>query len=390
MGSSTKNVFVSSVMRDFAPQRIAARAAVESLRQKPIMAEDFGAKPYSSQVACLEGVRQSDIYAGIIGPHYGFVTKAGISVTEEEFDEARKRGLPILWFIQKGSLDPEQQAFFDRIRGYEEGYFVDFFDNPNELQTKMTRSLFDYIGDPDSSNLESDGASSHVTKYLKAHAPFPEHAILTAIIFPSRQNETYLSPLDLGQKEIKESIMQRAFFGTGAILRPSLATKTVEGEHHLAFIQFGVHNRLATSIEIHCNGTLHLDTALGMDGNRDPIAGFMAGYVVDEDEVGNCLTAFFGFANGFYATLDASARLSSFYAAIFLRNMTYKSFGHRPKSPVSSMAMPMNSLPEPMIIPSKPLKVARSELNEGEVLAKKFVAYAERAFKAQNRYYGPK
>ena len=37
-------VFISSVMRDFEAEREAARAAVESLRLQPVMAEDFGAR----------------------------------------------------------------------------------------------------------------------------------------------------------------------------------------------------------------------------------------------------------------------------------------------------------------------------------------------------------
>src|SRR5437588_11991224 len=92
-------IFISSVMRDFAPERAAAREAVIRLRHKPVMAEDFGAQPVSSQTACLEGVRSSHIYVGIFGPRYGYVApRSGLAATEEEFNEARRRGLPILCF----------------------------------------------------------------------------------------------------------------------------------------------------------------------------------------------------------------------------------------------------------------------------------------------------
>ena len=94
-------VFISSVMRDFGHVRSAAREAISSLRQQPVMAEDFGAQPVSSQTACLDGVRSSDIYVGIFGERYGYVAKSGLSATEEEFDEARKQGLPILCFEQQ-------------------------------------------------------------------------------------------------------------------------------------------------------------------------------------------------------------------------------------------------------------------------------------------------
>jgi hypothetical protein len=129
---SMKNVFISSVMKGFSAERQAARKAVESLRMTPVIAEKFGAKPHSSQLACLEGVRASDIYVLILGAKYGFVAQSGLSATEEEYNEARRRGLPVLVFVQNIEREPKQQEFFDRIGGYESGYFPAFFDEPND------------------------------------------------------------------------------------------------------------------------------------------------------------------------------------------------------------------------------------------------------------------
>ena len=47
------------------------------------MAEDFGARPDSPQVACLTGLRQSDIVVLIVGEHYGAVQPSGQSATHE-------------------------------------------------------------------------------------------------------------------------------------------------------------------------------------------------------------------------------------------------------------------------------------------------------------------
>jgi hypothetical protein len=141
-------VFVSSVINGFERERAAARRAVESLRQQPVMAEDFGAKPHSAQTACLEGVRSSHIYVGIIGERYGFVTQSGVSVTEEEFLEARRRGLRILIFVENGTKESHQQEFLDRLKRYEEGYHLDFFSTPEELTEKVTKALFDEVAQP--------------------------------------------------------------------------------------------------------------------------------------------------------------------------------------------------------------------------------------------------
>ncbi len=50
-------IFISSLIAGFAPFRDAARQAVLELSHEPVMAEDFGARPTSPQVACLDGLR---------------------------------------------------------------------------------------------------------------------------------------------------------------------------------------------------------------------------------------------------------------------------------------------------------------------------------------------
>ena len=81
-------VFISSLIAGFGPYRDAARRAVTTLRNEAVMAEDFGAQPNSSQIACLQGVRSADIVVLILGPDYGFVPSGStISATHQEYRE---------------------------------------------------------------------------------------------------------------------------------------------------------------------------------------------------------------------------------------------------------------------------------------------------------------
>ncbi len=172
----------------------------------------------------------------MLGHRYGFIAKSGVSVCEEEFNEARKRGLPILVFVEKCDLEQKQKEFFDRIGAYEDGYFIDHFKTPGELQTKVTKALFDYIGQPDVTALKSADATVHLAKYLPKQSH--HHATsLGAVIFPSVQGETYLSPIDMEGLELRESLMQKALFGRSAILRPTIGTNTVDGTDHFGFVQ---------------------------------------------------------------------------------------------------------------------------------------------------------
>jgi Domain of unknown function (DUF4062) len=52
-------VFISSLISGMERLRKAARDGVTALGHQPVMAEDFGARPHSPQVACLDGVRQA-------------------------------------------------------------------------------------------------------------------------------------------------------------------------------------------------------------------------------------------------------------------------------------------------------------------------------------------
>ncbi len=52
-------IFISSLITDMHEERSAVREAIEQLDHEPIMAEQFGGQPNSSQVACLNGVRDS-------------------------------------------------------------------------------------------------------------------------------------------------------------------------------------------------------------------------------------------------------------------------------------------------------------------------------------------
>lgn len=56
-----RKVFVSSIITDFEEYRTAVRRAVEIMGDRPVMSEDFGARPYSPEKACITEV-EPDVY----------------------------------------------------------------------------------------------------------------------------------------------------------------------------------------------------------------------------------------------------------------------------------------------------------------------------------------
>lgn len=138
-------VFISSLIAGFEPMRAAARSAVVTLRHEPVMAEDFGAAPHSPQIACLNGLRSSDVVVLVLGDRYGTVQgTSGLSATHEEYREARGRK-PVIAFVQEGGdPDAQQRAFITEVQGWEGGLFRGGFREPSELQAGVTRALHDY------------------------------------------------------------------------------------------------------------------------------------------------------------------------------------------------------------------------------------------------------
>jgi hypothetical protein len=60
-------IFISSLISSMIPFRAAAKEAIEQLECEAIMAENFGARPTSPQIACLQGVRQTAAVVLLMG-----------------------------------------------------------------------------------------------------------------------------------------------------------------------------------------------------------------------------------------------------------------------------------------------------------------------------------
>src|SRR5687767_8822931 len=65
-------VFVSSTLKELAPERKSARTAIERLHLAPVMFE-LGARPHPPRDLYRSYLEQSDIFVGLYGDRYGWV-----------------------------------------------------------------------------------------------------------------------------------------------------------------------------------------------------------------------------------------------------------------------------------------------------------------------------
>ena len=139
---SRPRVFVSSVVEGFEVYRAAARAAIHSAGGEAILVnEDFPSIHTSSRNACLDAVASSDIFVLLIGTRGGWRTPSGRLVIEEELEEARRRRLPILVFIEDVEQDGDARTLSKTVSDYVEGYFRVRFQGPDGLGREVVRAL---------------------------------------------------------------------------------------------------------------------------------------------------------------------------------------------------------------------------------------------------------
>lgn len=143
-------VFISSVRRGLENERRSLGALIDALGHTPLKFEDFGASDAPSRAACLAGVKAADVYLLILGPRYGeAMPETGQSPTQEEWEEAKRRGIPRLVYRKLGvEFEPNQQAFYREIAQYNSGVFHDSFTEVADLQIKIARRLKDLSETP--------------------------------------------------------------------------------------------------------------------------------------------------------------------------------------------------------------------------------------------------
>lgn len=165
-------IFISSTITDLGPEREAIKEAIQELQLGPVFAEGFGARPGAPREECLKAVRESDIYIGLFWQRYGYITDRGVSATEEEYQEARDTGKPILIYIK----EPAQREllltrFLRDLQDYGTGHLRSTFSALGELKEQVKRDVMRLVSQmarqkPDSPSEKqpsSDGIQVTVT-----------------------------------------------------------------------------------------------------------------------------------------------------------------------------------------------------------------------------------
>jgi len=133
------DVFVSSTIEDLKDHRAAVRDEILTFPEcRPIMMEYFPAMDANAVKVCLDGVDASRIYIGIYAYRYGFCPKdSEISITEMEFNQATKNGIPRLCFL----VDPKFDGWDEKLKDAEPNQ-TKLSDFKKRIDASMVRATF--------------------------------------------------------------------------------------------------------------------------------------------------------------------------------------------------------------------------------------------------------
>lgn len=145
-------IFVSSVQKEFEQERL---KLFEWITADPFLGKFFEvflfeklpAIDNTPQQVFLDEIAQCEIYLGILGTEYGFVGKKGVSVTEEEFDEAsrlhKQRYVFVTDYANK-DRDASQVTFIQKAQAFlVRRKFSDYADLKSLVYASLVRYLED-------------------------------------------------------------------------------------------------------------------------------------------------------------------------------------------------------------------------------------------------------
>jgi len=357
-------VFISSVAHRYEHVRQAAREAIRKAGGQPIGFEDFPAQDKSSRNACLDGVRNSDLYVGIFGARYGSITPSGRSATEEEFDEATCLGKPRLIFVEEVKECEEKQAsFLKRAGDYRQGRFWKKFKTLEDLKEILKETLKEAL-----TNLMKELPVKELKERLSGEIlrPLSNYHNQCWLITASTPNcRARLSDDPSFNKEgLARQVFKLGGEGEIPVFEVELAkSKELKADHWLlqqAEQQSWREGQCLSIVRIYLDACISV--AMNVTG-REPESGHdLAGSLyIYPDAVPKIAFAELSFLSRIYQHFDPHIRWDRIALMTALHNLESRNFA-RPKPGQTSHAMSMRHSQGPVLAFDDPRILERSQL----------------------------
>ena len=330
-------IFISSLITGFETQRAAARRAVTTLRHEPVMAEDFGAQPNSPQIACMQGLRSSDMMVLILGENYGFVPpNSTLSATHQEYREARETK-PVVAFVQEGiSPGPDQDAFIAEVQAWEGGLFRGGFVAADDLQDSVTRALHDVTLANATGPVDEQEMAARALAMMPPENRNHVTPAMLELVIAGGPRQRILRPVELEDQGLAERLEQSALYGKNRLFDRSLGTASgldgadlVLGQERGASIRLTEHGSIAVRVP--------LDEPRARGRGLD----HMSGMVIIEESVQHRLGVALDYAAEIIDYIDRTQRLTHLVVAVRLTGVEHRGWRTQAQHAASSSSVQM-------------------------------------------------
>ena len=371
-------IFVSSIMEQFSEFRSAAREAIARCGGEPTLVEDYPSVSASPRNACLDGVHSCDFLVTIIGVRGGFIAPSGKLVIEEEYEEALRKRIPVLVFVQEGDRDENAQKFVNKVSDYVDGHFRKTFSYSDELGKEIEKSLKPLT--EGWTNMEYD--TSVIDNKIDESFQINNETSLRFVIMPTRKGEI-VDMVDLDTNDFKRMIYDIAhkrgidlFSYEEAKEDPDVAVD------HVIYMQNSQNYRQkgtdVVRLEISTNGLIVIDLNISGREKENNVTSSLFSSVIHVDVLALCLRKSFGFCSQFLEEKDAYKRFDPLAYNVCLNDIGYRQLVNQYPQGSVSMRMCGNSKEKAF---DKPRIISRSDLANPDRDVKAAISMLKRRMK---------
>jgi len=357
-------VFVSSVIDGFAEYRAAAKRGIINAGGEPVLAEDFPSLTLSPRNVCLDGVVSCDVFVVIVGSQGGSVSPSGRLVVEEEYEEARRRKIHILAFIQNTKQDERAENLAGKLSDYVDGGFRQTFVTPDDLQKQIEKALKPIIQDYINPKVNMDTLNERLSNSYEIRG----ETVMRLVFMPDRIDE-FIDPVYLESSELRNQILQMGHSPQVQLFSYERPKKTEIEVNSIIILQSDENRHQPfvdeVRLEITTEGLVTVDTNVTNCVARDHLQEVYCSMVLLEDDVVGKLNKYFAFISNFFEIKDKYKRYNRFLYNAALSNIGYRTL--KAKLPQGNSSYSMNDYGNKVIIAfDKPRLVTRELLVKPE------------------------
>lgn len=363
---AVRSVFVSSVIDDFESIRAGAATGIERVGMHPVMAERLPAAASSPRRALLDEAGGADAYLLLLGERYGAPGSGGKSPTEEEYEEATRKGRPILVLVQDCKREAEQDGFLERIRGsWDSGVLYDRFTDASDVAVAVAGALARHQSSAVENPDRAGEQANLLVRGMENHGYMSSGVSARVATVPLRE-ALLLDPIALEDDGLAEELMARVR-AAGLVAQSEAIMPTISSEG-VALTAKADSGFSATEIAIGTDGAICVSASVQGSGN-------FGGSLVDPERLHDVLAAAARFARATWELIDKQEEVGRVAVAAAIPEAQNTCFGS-----VSGSSISMgHGVPNLVLASEAPQAVPRGQL-DGEEQIRRLVAGIKRVY----------